>query len=271
MNLNLEKIKKVNGNTLKLVACITMLIDHYAAGVFAPIVSHGLYNGNMDIEQINHYYRFLRMVGRTAFPIFAFLLVEGFFHTKSRLKYALNILIFGLISEIPFDLFFFAKEDVFNANMLEAAIANKHLLLDQCNVYFTLLFGLLVIWGIESIKNYLDKKEAFPRLYIVFSIPVICLGCLVAYKLNTDYDLYGVILITIFYFLRKFNVINLITGYLFISNLSIEYASFPGFILMLLYSGKRGRKIGKLKYIFYVYYPLHITILYLVRCYIGTR
>lgn len=262
----LEKFKKVNGLTLKLVACITMLIDHIGAGLLYPAIRYGVYDGNLSAVQVRTFYIILRLIGRIAFPIFAFLLVEGFFHTKSRIKYALNLLIFGLISEVPFDLMFYAEDEVFNINIMEALTANRYILMNQCNVYFTLLFGLLTIWGIDSVKAFFEQKNLNRFLYLISVVPICAAGSYVAYYLNTDYDLHGVILITIFYLLKQFNIIGLLAGYAYISTLSIEFASLPGFILMFLYNGKRGPKIGNLKYLFYIYYPVHLLIIYICRC-----
>lgn len=263
---DLAVYKKINGNALKIVACVTMFIDHIGAGFMLPYVRYGYYDGNLSIDQLNMIYKALRMIGRTAFPVFCFLLVEGFIHTRSRLRYALSLLLFGIISEIPFDLLFFAEEEIDNINMISALKANSYLIWNQCNVYFTLLIGLLVIWGIESTKHFLSEKKAPIYANWLFIFLFIGAGCLTAYKLNTDYDMYGVILITIFYLLQRYDYIRLFAGYLYISQLGLEYASLPGFLLMLLYSKKRGKNLGMFKYLFYLFYPVHLTAIYICRC-----
>ena len=106
MSLYLNKLRKLNGNMLKTIACICMLIDHIGAGIIFPVYKSGAQMGILPFEQVNFYYKILRFIGRSAFPIFAFLLVEGFFHTKNRLRYALSLFIFALISEYPYDLLF---------------------------------------------------------------------------------------------------------------------------------------------------------------------
>ncbi|SFB76344.1 TraX family protein [Butyrivibrio sp. YAB3001] len=265
MNID-SRIKKINGNLLKIVACISMLVDHMAAGVMLPVVRYRVYNGSLSIDQLNDIYKFLRKFGRTAFPIYCFLLVEGFFHTKSRRKYALSLLIFGLISEIPFDISLFAEKEVFNPNLLEVVKANSFLLMDQCNVYATLFVGLLTIWCLDFITNYVREKNLSDVIAYWLYIPTIALGCLICIKANTDYDAYGILLISIFYLLYKHDYLRLIAAYLFISQLSIEYAAFPGFILMALYNKKRGRNLGKFKYFFYLFYPLHLLAIHFIRC-----
>ncbi len=236
-----------------------------------PVVRNGLYSGNLSIDEINKIYIFLRGVGRTAFPIFCFLLVEGFIHTRSRLRYALSLLLFGIISEASFDLLFFAEDEVFNINMLDALKANSYLLNDQCNVYFTLLLGLLVIWAMDAVCR-IFKEKNIPIAFTIISIAVIeALGCLIAYKINSDYDFYGIILISIFYLLKRYEFIRILVGYIFICQLGIEFASLPGYILMALYNHKRGRNLGNFKYFFYLFYPVHLTLIYIVRCLIWGK
>ena len=160
----LDRFKKINGNTLKIIACITMLIDHLTAGIMLPVVRNGLYSGDLTANELNTIYIILRGIGRIAFPIFCFLLVEGFIHTRSRLRYALSLLLFGIISEIPFDLIFYAEEEIFNINIIEALEANSYLLNYQCNVFFTLLIGLLVIWAIDATVRLIKEKNIPPLL-----------------------------------------------------------------------------------------------------------
>ena len=104
----------LTGNTLKLIAIFTMLIDHIGAAV----IEAGILSSNdmarmmaiLETERGMQWYLadiVLRLIGRLAFPIFCFLLVEGFTHTGNEAKYARNLLLFALISEIPFDLAFF--------------------------------------------------------------------------------------------------------------------------------------------------------------------
>ena len=131
----------ISGYWLKLIAVISMLIDHTSAVILEQIP--GLENPAF----------LMRIIGRLAFPIYCFLLVEGFYHTRSRAKYAGRLFLFALISEVPFDLAFSRRMWDFSSN----------------NVFFTLLFGLLVIWGVEGIKQkfvadvYGEKAAAIRR------------------------------------------------------------------------------------------------------------
>ena len=137
----LEKYQKVTGNTLKIIACLTMLIDHIGAGIMIPWAAKGIIPKHMTLEQLNNIYYTMRCVGRWAFPIFCFLLVEGFIYTRSRLRYAISLFVFAIISEIPFDILFHSKYELLNLNIREVISANQEYYNQQCNVYFTLFSG----------------------------------------------------------------------------------------------------------------------------------
>jgi hypothetical protein len=261
-----NSFKRINGNTLKVIACISMLIDHITAGIMLPVVRAGLYPDTIEFDTINTIYKILRGVGRTAFPIFCFLLVEGFVHTKNRLRYALSLLIFGIISEPFFDICFYARKEVFNLNPIEVISANKEAFSAHCNVYFTLLIGLIVMWGIELSVSFVKRNNLSIMIAYLFSAIVAGAGIYLAEVVHTDYHGYGVALIAILYVFRNFTPVDIIAGYLFISNMGTEYFAFPGFILMYFYNKKRGRRLGNLKYLFYVFYPVHIMAIIFFRC-----
>ena len=262
-----DGIKKINGHTLKVIACVIMLLDHLTAGIMLPVVKAGLYPDSIPFERIKLIYSILRGIGRNSFPIFCFLLVEGFIHTKSRLRYALSLLLFGIISEPFYDVLFYAKKDVFNINFFECFSANLDHIWDKSNVYFTLLIGLLVIWAAEYFIENLSKKFSLPFWvpYILSAI-VLGLGILVAELARTDYHGYGVALIFIFYILRYQFPLNIVAGYIELSFLGTEYYALPCFALLYFYNHKRGPGIGNFKYLFYAFYPVHIFLIYILRC-----
>ena len=113
-----------------------MLIDHTNKALIYPNLNGGRLNTVSDIFDI---------IGRIAFPIFAFLLVEGFFKTRSRAKYLATLLVFGVISELPFDLF--TTKQFFEPNWN--------------NIMFTLALVLVTIWMIDVLKK---KMEKFPKI-----------------------------------------------------------------------------------------------------------
>jgi hypothetical protein len=139
----------------------------------------------------------------------------------------------------------------------------------------------MVIWIIETIQNNFgrilpisspyDPENAFVTdqpgfISLLASLAVTVCACLFAQFIHCDYRWYGIMLIVIFYMLKDFDFLALLAGYLFIINLSTEQWAFPAFFLLVLYSKKRGRKLGKLKYLFYAFYPLHLFAIYFLRC-----
>lgn len=206
----------ISGSTLKIIAILTMLIDHIGA-VLLP------------------QYLFLRIIGRIAFPIFCFLLVEGFLHTHNIRNYALRLGLFALISEIPFDLAFYHAPFYW---------------LHQ-NVFFTLFIGLLVLIGLDHFK-----KSGL----IQFLIFILGLGA--AKLLCVDYSFFGIAMIVLIYLYSiHHNLLILILGIIFLnaSAGSLQIFGALAVIPIALYNGKRGLS---LKYIFYIFYPAHLLILY---------
>lgn len=160
-----------SGSTIKIFAMITMLIDHTAAVVLQRLITIGENSNSID-SALYFIYVLMRLIGRLAFPIFCFLLVEGFLHTRSQKKYALRLAAFALISEVPFDLALFGKINF-----------------GYQNVFFTLLIGLLVLIGFNYIsENAADKKW----LTIVALAGAVAFGCAISYALiNIINNFYG--------------------------------------------------------------------------------
>lgn len=132
-----SKVQFLSGAQLKLIAILSMLIDHVNKALIYPklVSNNGILTTVSNIFDI---------IGRIAFPLFCFMLVEGFFKTRSRKKYLLNLLIFGVISEVPFDMFTTAS--FFNTNWN--------------NVMFTLALVLITIWSIDILK---EKMQKLPK------------------------------------------------------------------------------------------------------------
>ncbi|MEG2258882.1 MAG: TraX family protein, partial [Oscillospiraceae bacterium] len=207
--------------------------------------------------------QWMTCVGRIAFPIFAFQLVEGYFHTKSLKKYLLRMLAFAIISEIPFDL------------MTAGTVFYPF----HQNVIFTLLIGLLMIAGIEKVRQ---KNRVL--LTIAAGTGIAAAACLAAAFGFVDYMWYGILTVLIFYVFRGFNGawifqligLFLVNGVLFEG---IEYAvsvfglsffvqgqafAVLALIPIWLYNGKKGFDNKFAQYSFYVFYPLHMLILGLI-------
>ena len=187
------------------------------------------------------FYVMRMVIGRWGFPIFCFLLVEGFIHTSNVKKYAIRLGVFALLSEIPFDL----------------AQTGKFLNREYQNVFFTLFLGLIVLVAFKKIETMVKNVHLN---YILHLIAVI-LGAWIAMVLKTDYGkMYGigVIAIAILYIYRRDKKRQMIAGsFIFLWEITAPLA----FIPIAAYNGKRGIKM---KYFFYVFYPLHLLVLYLI-------
>ena len=252
MTFNIDKYRKLNGNTLKAIACICMLIDHIGAAIILPVFQAGVQKDIFEFEKLNMFYKVLRFVGRSAFPVFAFLMVEGFYHTKNRLRYALSLFIFAIISEYPYDLAFNKTEGDF---------------MYSSNVIFSLFIGLLVIWAVDFFRKEfsMSDKKIYRIAFYPASALVIAVGAYTAHVINCDYREFGIGIMLIFYFFHSFESVSLLASYFLLCGINNEFKSFPGFILLFFYNKKRGKDLGKLKYLFYIFYPAHLLLLYAIR------
>lgn len=231
--------KGISGSTLKIIAIVTMLIDHIGAALLEnnAIIRSLLTSGTFSYELWGTVDLILRLTGRIAFPIFCFLLTEGFLHTRNAWKYALRLGIFCLISEIPFDLAFFQQPFYWGHQ----------------NVFFTLLLGLLVLIGLKHFEGSGLRNRLLRALCVIA-------GFLAARFLKTDYDAFGVCIIVLFYLLLNRPVLRDIGTMLTLLMCSIlEVTGILSLIPIHLYNGKRGIS---LKYFFYLFYPAHLLILY---------
>ncbi len=226
-----QRMRVLSGSALKALAVFAMLVDHSAI-CFKPLLGKTLFTA-FRIRFTP--YVLLRGFGRIAFPIFCFLLVEGFRHTRSKPRYALNLLIFAILSELPYNLF--------NTGTLQYA---------HQNVFFTLLLGFLGIWILSR----------FREMPLRSSLAVLCL-CVCAYFLQADYGWHGYVLILLLYALCAYPLLQLFAGITLLGWPAGVALAFPP---LNLYNGKRGFvKSRFVKYCFYVFYPVHLSILWLLH------
>ena len=247
--MNYTKKAGLTGSHLKWIAILTMLIDHIGAALLElgllPQIADAVLGGNSFdyvMEDYLFWYRFddiLRAIGRLAFPIFCFLLVEGFLHTKDVKKYALRLGLFALISEIPFDL-------TFNGKFLESSYQN---------VFFTLFIGLFVLIGLKYFEETLPAHIAWLRFIVALT------GILLAVFLRTDYDAFGIMLIFLLYEFRNFKKLQCIAGAILM--LFNSTTGCLAFLFIWLYNQERGKQLPK--YFFYAFYPVHLLLLYVLR------
>lgn len=162
---------------------------------------------------------------------------------------------FALISEVPFDLAFSRRMCDFSSS----------------NVFFTLLFGLLVIWGVEGIKqkfveDVYGNKAAVIRL--ILTIVIVAAGGFLALLFRTDYDLSGIVTIFAIYMFYPKKVKGVGIGVLVLTLLAsiIEAAAFLDMIPIYLYNGTRGKQM---KYFFYIFYPAHLFLLAMIARAMG--
>lgn len=295
-NTNSASIRGISGYSLKMIAVISMFIDHLGAtvllgflyasrrGTAAIIDSERLLDqllvwGHDNWTTVYSIYEYMRYIGRIAFPIYCFLIVEGFLHTKNVKKYALRLGLFALISEIPFDL-------AFNRGWLD---------ISSNNVYFTLLIGLLVIWGISLIRKEcglfapdasqgLQEAQEVPEERSKKSIEIIrklcgiitilaCIGVgafVAKYILHTDYGAAGVLTIVVMYLLHKKSWMGFIVAVLVLTLMtnSTELIALIGAVFVCYYNGERGKNV---KYFFYAFYPVHLLLLWLITYLLGFK
>ncbi len=219
---------RLSGSALKIIAVLSMIADHWAYFLIPPDTP---------------IYNIMRCYGRIAFPVFAFLIAEGFAHTRSRTRYFLTLVAFAILSEIPW--FLLNGSD------------GTH------NVMFTLALGVVAL-------------AVFDRLcehgpLCCFSIITLCFF---AWLIGVDYDWRGILIIAVFYMLRRHTIEPWICRHnicfpsqavmqiLFTFPLMMHYGVLGAIlasIVIFLYDGTRGNIKGSVaKYAFYVIYPLHL-------------
>lgn len=231
----LKKFQIFNGAQLKYIAFISMLIDHANNALITPLL-----DGQGFLLHLSNLFSIL---GRIAFPIFVFFIVEGFFKTRSRKKYLLTLLIFGIISEVPFDMF--TSKTFFDPYWN--------------NMMFTLALCLIMIWLVDILKGRIKNR----LLWYIVSILVVAIFAFMAMQLSLDYDYHAIVVAYLFYIFYDKPILGAGLGYLSIIK---ELYSFLGFAMTLTYNGERGRQY---KWFNYLFYPVHILILGLLRFYFN--
>ena len=234
----------LSANMLRVIAILLMLSDH----IWATYMSFD---------------NWMTYVGRMAFPIFAFQIVEGFVHTKSFKKYALRLLLFAVVTELPFNLFYSSRwYNPFHQNAI-----------------FTLLLGLLAIGVIDRLKkNHTPKHILLSALWLI----LISLSSVIGF---VDYGFWGFLTVVIFYLFRDFpfawlaQLLGMVAihvvffeGQVFPVTILGQYMEIPtqafavlSLIPIWFYGGRKGISHKALQYGFYAFYPVHMLILYCIR------
>lgn len=270
----------ISGSTLKLIAITAMLTDHIGATLVSAYLTTP---GNWSEGGYAIYYVMRMVIGRVAFPIFAFLLTQGFEKTSNVWKYAFRLGLFALVSEIPFDLAF-------------SGVAWDP---ESQNVFLTLFLGLVSLIIMQKIS-----ERGWNRMCSGFLGAVGVILCMAAAELlDTDYGAYGILCMVVLYLTRRNRWLQVMAGTMSLwfgdaameivkqvllyvqigfgegslaglsalldpevlgQNVTFAMGSTEtlaplGLILVPFYNGERGLK---LKYVFYLFYPLHLLVLY---------
>ena len=219
----------LSGNTLKIIAAISMLIDHIGYIFFPDIL-------------------IFRIIGRLAFPIFAYMIAEGCRHTKNKLRYFLTIFILALVCQ---GAYFYSEGSMY------------------LGVLITFSFSIILIFSLQHCLRSL--REGFYIKALSFPLLVTLIYIFSLY-FEIDYGFYGIIL-PLFAsvispkdeYSRTLNVFLFTVGLFILSESlgGIQYYSLLASVPLLMYSGARGK--FKMKYFFYIFYPLHLIVLEVIK------
>lgn len=246
-----DKVKiGISSNALKNIAAVSMVCDH----IGYRLIEHGLlkdYDLSQDIVRllanpsVRNYVlldAILRGIGRIAYPIFAYLIVVSFLKTRSVYHFLARMLIFAVIAEVPFDLFW--AGDVIN--------------FEHHNVLFTYLLGLLAILCIERMW----KKELHHKSLTIGAV-ALCIAS--GYILHVDYDFVGVLVIVLFYIYRNHSLYRDISVVVVLTlQYLLDVISCVSVVFIQICSGEY-HKPKRFRYFFYWFYPIHMQILILLE------
>ena len=174
-------LKKISGYHLKYIALFSMLLDHIG------VIGRAFLSKNV--------YFLLRAVGRLSFPLFCFILAEGFFHTKNRKKYQQRLFIFALLSEIPYDLaFHYLPASTLNSvlHLQKLSLTDFSAAFQEQNVLFTLFLGFTAMILMENASQY--RQNAFYR-----NFDILIIFCCLSEVFQTDCGAAGILCIYFFY------------------------------------------------------------------------
>lgn len=221
-----KKTGFLSGTALKLIAMACMAVDHIG-DVFFP-------------SQV-----WMRVIGRIAMPVFAFCVAEGCFHTHDRKKYLTRLGLFALISEIPFDL-------VTNGKLLEFG---------HQNIMATFFWTVLALTLYDRIKG--DGKD---RKKLAAAVGVLILFAVLSLVLRLDYSFTAFGIIAIFHCFREkplwFRNVIAMSYHLLVRNVGVHFFGLLGFVPLFFYNGEKGRG---LKWLFYLFYPCHLLLIFIIR------
>ena len=234
----------LTSNVLKIIAIIAMTIDHIAWAVFPSFSTH-------PVAIVMH------ILGRIAFPIFCFLMVQGYIYTKNFKKYFLRILIFALISHVPYVLTSF---NYINALSL---IPGYYGIFNQTSVLWGYACGLLLIRVNDSkLKTVFKVMLSIIICVVAFPADWSCVAPLTmlflwGFKDNNKKQMIAMVLMVLSYILVYFFAIDKVYALL-------QFGTVLAVPFIISYNGQYGRRTKFNKWFFYIYYPLHLLLIYLI-------
>ena len=234
---------------LKVIACLTMLVDHIGATM---ILTQLRQSTGAEKAMLAEWYEILRTFGRISFPIFCFLLSEGAARTRDPKRYGLRLLIAAMLSEIPYDLAFYGKINWLHQNVMVA-----------------LLLGFVMLRMMEKFHDLLLK--------LLTVLPFAAL----AEWLSVDYGAEGILVIAVFALTRDVPYRHLMQFFLLWFIFSPSHLLFLDWIQQFkitvqecavlavfpiaLYDGRKVTKSKAVQWAFYLFYPAHLLALYLLQ------
>lgn len=230
---------KTDGDILKFVAAAAMLVDHIGAILYPHILV-------------------LRIIGRIAFPIFAFFVAEGCYYTKNKGRYLFNLLAFAVVTQLV--------KIVFNDN-------------DDLNIMFTFAAGVVAVFALqllmESLKTEGSKTPAY--LYLTFVMVVFAVWAVNRLAVF-QYAFWGCMTPCIIYSANyiknsictkhQLKLIMLAVALAAVYHIygGVQIWAYTAILILVFYSGKKGNRVPK--YFFYIFYPSHLAVLYLIEKFI---
>lgn len=230
----MRDLRILTGSHLKLLAILFMVVDHTAAFLWRDAAWANEAFFVVGPREVTPYF-LMRCVGRLSFPIFAFLIVEGFLHTRSRRKYGRNLLLFALASELPWNL-----------------VHTGTCFYPVQNIFFTLFLGYLGLCALQRFR-------ARPAGQAAALVGLLAASIL----LRVDFGCSGYGFILLLYVLRDRPLPRAVIGSCLLPS---RWIAGLAFIPLSLYNGRRGFVHGPVaKYAFYLFYPLHLLVLYFLK------
>ena len=236
----MDKFKILTNNALKIIACVSMIFDHIGVIMFPTAI-------------------WLRAIGRLAYPLFAFCIAEGCYYTKDKIKHLIIIALLGVVIQL-FEYVFLEMIDL--------------------SIFIVFSISIILIYLLDDIDKAIRNKKKITSIISIsiFLALLVGLNILAYYTLifDANFGYYGIMVPVILYAIKKYlnkhswwiyidciALVFLFVARTFITKNVVVLFSFLVIPLLLMYNEKRGK--WKIKYFFYLFYPLHLVVIYLIK------